>query len=101
MSSAVNQESRVSTRAVVAFAALIAVTALELAVAVGMAGPRTAAPTAALTLLLTGKVAIVLIALMGWRLRRRTATLTVAGIAVAVGYAIVLMLEAAFQARRW
>ena len=86
-------------RAVAAFATLVVVTGLELGVAVGMTGTPATTRVKALAVLLAAKVAIVLTALMGWRLQRRTATLTVVAIVMAVVFAVVLMAEAAFHVR--
>jgi hypothetical protein len=90
---------RAATRAAAAFATLVVVTGLELGVAVGMTGTPAMTRVQVLAVLLAAKVTIVLTALMGWRLQRRTATLTVVAIVMAVVFAVVLMAEAAFHAR--
>ncbi len=81
-----------------AFALLAVAMAAELWVAVGMTGDR-ATRVAALAGLVTAKAGVVLTWLMGSRFHRGAATLTFVGIGVAVGYAVVLMLESAFHAR--
>jgi hypothetical protein len=82
----------------VTFASLAALTITELKVAgLGVPGPGRATALAAL---LIGKVAIVLIYCLRADFRRRTASrLTLIALIAAAGFAAVLMLEAAFQAR--
>jgi hypothetical protein len=84
--------------ALVAFGALAAATGAELWLAVAAPGDR-ATRVAALAGLLTAKGAVVLSWLMGARAHRRTAALTLAAVGIALGYGIILMLEAAFRAR--
>ncbi len=81
-----------------AFAVLGALTAAELRTA----GPDLAGPLRATALvgLLILKVALVLMLCLGADFRRRSATrLVLVALALAAGFAVVLMLEAAFQAR--
>ncbi len=81
-----------------AFAALAALTAAELRTA----APDLGGPTRATTLvgLLILKVALVLLLCLKADLRRRSvARLVLVALAIAAGFAAVLMLEAAFQAR--
>ena len=78
------------------FVALIVLTAAELGVA--LAGGDRATRVTALSGLLGAKVAVVLTLFMRAQTSRRAARLTVAALATAVGFAVVLMLEAAWRA---
>ena len=80
------------------FLVLLALTAAELAIATAGVGDR-ATRIAALVGLLSAKATVVLTFFMRAQASRRAARLTMAAIAAAVGFAIVLMLEAAFRAR--
>ena len=80
-----------------AFLALVALTAGELAVALG-SGNR-AARIAALACLLLAKVAVVLTFFMGARTSRRAARLVLVAFVLAVGFAVVLMADTAARAR--
>ena len=88
---------------VLTFAALAALTAAELKVAaLDVAGPGRAGPgrVTALGGLLLLKVGLVLLVCLRADFRRRSATrLTLLALVLAAGFAAVLMLEAAFQAR--
>jgi len=77
------------------FAALIALTSLELIV-VGLAMERAARITA-LAGLLMAKVGLVLFLLMHARQNRRSARLTLVAIGFAAGVAVVLMLETVYR----
>jgi len=90
--------ARPGRTALVAFGALALATGAELWLAVGVSGDR-ATRVAALAGLLAAKGAIVLSWLMGARAHRRTAALTLAAMGIALGYGVILMLEAAFRAR--
>ena len=83
---------------VLTFAALAALTAAELKVAaLDIAGPGRTTALAGLLLL---KVGLVLLVCLRADFRRRSATrLTLLALVLAAGFAAVLMLEAAFQAR--
>jgi heme/copper-type cytochrome/quinol oxidase subunit 4 len=80
-----------------AFAALCLLTAVELVVAGSSAGR--AGRIAALVALLLAKAGVVLVAFMRAPASRRAAWLTLAAIATAVGFAVVLVLEAAYHGR--
>jgi Na+-translocating ferredoxin:NAD+ oxidoreductase RnfA subunit len=88
----------IARRAAMTIGVLALATALELWVATATSGGRAARLTA-LTALLTAKAGVVVAALMGARAHRRVAALTLGAMGLAVGFAVVLMLEAAFQAR--
>jgi hypothetical protein len=90
--------ARPGRTALVAFAALVLATSVELWLAVGASGAR-GTRIAALAGLLIAKAGIVLGWLMKARTHRRAAALTLAAMAVALGYGVILMLEAAFRAR--
>jgi Na+-translocating ferredoxin:NAD+ oxidoreductase RnfA subunit len=79
-------------------AALAVATALEIWVATAAGGDRATRVTA-LVGLLTAKASVLVSWLMGARLHRRVAALTIGAMGLAVGFAVVLMLEAAFRAR--
>jgi hypothetical protein len=79
------------------FVALCALTAAELGIA--LAGGDRALRITALVGLLGVKFAVVLSFFMRAQASRRAARLTLAALAAAVGFAVVLMLEAAFRAR--
>jgi hypothetical protein len=83
---------------VLTFVALAALSAAELKVAaLDVAGPGWATALGGLLLL---KVGLVLLACLRAGFRRRSATrLTLLALVLAAGFAAVLMLEAAFQAR--
>ena len=95
---ATDAAGRAGRAALAAFAALALATGAELWLAVGASGDRATRVTA-LAGLLTAKGGIVLSWLMGARAHRRTATLIMAAMVIALGYGVILMLEAAFQAR--
>ena len=80
------------------FAALAALTVAEIKLsALHVAGPG---PATALSALLIGKVGIVMAYCLRANFRRRSAPRLVAiALAAAAAFAVVLMLEAAFQAR--
>jgi hypothetical protein len=80
-----------------AFVALVALTAGELAVATTPGDRR--ARIAGLSCLLLAKVAAVLTWWMGARRSRRAARLVAVALVLAVGFAVVLMADAAAQAR--
>jgi hypothetical protein len=80
-----------------AFAALCLLTVAELAV-VGSGAGRSAR-MAALTALLLAKAGVVLTFFLRAPARPRAAALTLAAIVMAVGFAVVLILEAGFLAR--
>ena len=79
------------------FLALAGLTAAELGIA--LAGGDRAVRIAALVGLLAVKATVVLTLFMRAQAGRRAARLTVVALAAAVGFAVVLMLEAAFRAR--
>jgi hypothetical protein len=78
-----------------AFGALGMLTAAELAVA--GSGTGRSGRIAALIALLLAKVSLVLTAFMRAPASRRAAWLTLAAIATAIGFAVVLVLEAAYR----
>ena len=80
-----------------AFGALCVLTAAELAVAGSGAGR--AGRAVVLVALLLVKAAVVLTAFMRAPASRRSAWLTFAAIATAVGFAVVLVLESAYRAK--
>ena len=79
-----------------AFLAIAALTGLELVIAGSSMGRGT--KLAALVAFLIAKVALVLTSFMRVGAYRRWAALTIAAIAAAVGFAIVLMLDTAVRA---
>jgi hypothetical protein len=83
-------------RQLLAFALLVACTAAEVAVAV-VPGARAARVTALCGLLMV-KAAIVLMLFMRAQPSQRATRLVWAALAVGIGYAVVLMMEAAFRA---
>jgi hypothetical protein len=92
-----NQPNQGSAAAAPPFVALVLLTAAELGIA--LAGGDRATRIAVLVGLLGAKVAVVLTFFMRAQSSRRAARLTVVALAAAVGFAVVLMLEAAFRAR--
>jgi hypothetical protein len=90
--------ARAGRTALAAFGALALATGAELWLAVGASGDRATRVTA-LVGLLTAKGGVVLTWLMGARAHRRTATLTLGAMGIALGFGVILMLEAAFRAR--
>ena len=91
-----HQPSPAAATPLTPFVALVALTAAELGVALAP-GDR-ATRVAALAGLLGAKVAVVLTLFMRAQASRRAARLTVAALATAIGFAVVLMLEAAWRA---
>jgi hypothetical protein len=79
------------------FAVLAALTAAELAVATSSASAR--ARATALGGLLIAKAGVVLGACLRVSWRRASPRLALAALAIATGFAVVLMLEAVFQVR--
>jgi hypothetical protein len=86
-----------STPVLLPFLTLIALTAAEIGIA--LAGGDRATRITALVGLLGVKAAVVLTLFMRAQASRRAARLTICALATAVGFAVVLMLEAAYRAR--
>lgn len=98
MSLSVEAKTKQSGRALAsAFAALCVLTVAELVV-VGSGAGRSARVVALVGLLIT-KVGVVLSFFLRAAARPRAAALTLAAIVMAVGFAVVLLLEAGFLAR--
>jgi hypothetical protein len=92
-----NQPSRTAAPSLVPFVGLVVLTAAELALALAP-GDRALRITA-LVGLLGAKMAVVLTLFMRAQASRRAARLALVALAAAVGFAVVLMLEAAFRVR--
>ena len=100
MSEPTEAKPRQSRRALgTAFAALCVLTAAELLVVGVGSGAGRSAPGAALVTLLLAKAGVVLAFFLRAPARPRAAALTLAAIVMAVGFAVVLILEAGFLAR--
>lgn len=100
MSGAREEESGPGATALSLLLAAIVVAALTGAeIAISRAGVAQAPKVTAMVGLLLAKAATVAAFFMGARLGRRTAGLTALAVVVAAGYAVVLMLEAAWRAR--